>query len=519
MRRLMLLAAVCLAALPLKAQKDRLSTITDVKAAIEAMEKVIPHYSYAQIVPIIDEICGKFKNNPEVYVGMANAIAYKSGTADTLHASEYINKALAIDRNYAPAYVLKGDIAKWFEDTTACVRWYKQAIAANATYLPGYTRMADLYGRMNMLDSVEVLYRQAKDAVPTFPYHLRMAAVYYASSRLSDQTKALQQYAEAERDSMTVPDFTAHATLYNMLASQAGGRAEQYAHYRKMFGICADGLTMYPSDYHLLSVGMQAALKACGTATAGTDLWRDMAQNADSVGSVLMQTYANDTLIRVYDYNNYAMSLKYRGKYDEAVKIYQQVMDMAKATDAEKNTAMKNMAACYREQGEYGKAEGLYAKYMADKEKKGTLTFFDMEEYAQMFVTKADEENGADKVATFWRADSVYGKAAVKFIDYADYAYHMQVKIRGQRELDPDRKQGLFLDPAMKLWNLLRAKGTMTEREKELLFVPALYTAIYYSVTKKDHRRAKPFWMMCYDINPTHSTVLSALKNIYKMKV
>lgn len=501
---------------------QKMNRVTDVNAAVKALEMVMPKYSADDMVPLVDELCNRFKKDPAIYVGAANAFAYKSGVQDTAKAYAYLGKALEINPNYAPAYIMKGDLAWSNDDIDQCKMWYSKAIQVAPTELQGYTKLANMLRKEDDMDSVVTLYKKAKEMIPTFPCNLRLATIFQNSNKMSDLNKAMQYYAEAERDSMVVEDFAAHARLYNMLAGAQDAASDKYVSYKKMLDICVDGMGMYPDSYHLLNIALQASLKGYNQVRTNNELRKPMADAALEYGKRLMDVAENDTLLTVFDLTNYGLALKYNNHFDQAIEYFRKAMDFPKATDDDRTSALKNIASSYKELGEYDKAEAEYDRFIKDKEKKGTLTFYDLNEYASMFIDKADESNGQEKIDAYMKADEIYGKAADKFLEFADYALYRQVSIRAQDELDPDRKNGLFLQPAMKLWNLMKAKGELDETQKARLLRPTIYLGWYYTMTKGGKANinyGKQFWLRAYEIDPTQSTVKTVLTKIYKMKL
>lgn len=107
----------------------KVQTINDVEAAILGIEKIVSH-TLVEVEPIVQQICESQQTKksvcPRIYVGAANAFWLKSGVSDTTYALKYIDKAIELDPHYSPAYMLKGDIYKWADDTTVAVNYYKR---------------------------------------------------------------------------------------------------------------------------------------------------------------------------------------------------------------------------------------------------------------------------------------------------------------------------------------------------------------------------------------------------------
>lgn len=511
------LAALLACSLASAAYKPKTKKLKDMDAAIKAVQQIAAKYPADDMVPLAEALCTRFRRKPEIYVGLAEAFAYRSGVSDTARAMALLARAMATDPTYAPAYIMRGDLAWAAEDTTAAEGWYRRAVSIAPGHTEGYRRMALVYRKTGRMELVDTLYRQCKKYVPAFPCNLMLATMYQNSNKVAHLNKAMQYYAVAESDSMQPTDYTSYAALYNMLAETQQSAADKYASYKKMADICRDGLAATPDNYYLLTAALQASLKACNQARGNSGLRQPMADSAAAYGSRLMQRYDGDTLLRSFDIMNYALALKYKGRYDDAVQYFQRVADFARSTDSERSAAMQNMGEVYSELGQYDRADRMYAAYIRKRDASGTLTFYDINRYAQMYLDKAAESNGAERVAAYMKADSIYGESAARFIEYADYAYYQQVRIRAQDEIDQGRKNALFLKPAKRLWSLLTAKPALDEAEKARLLLAAIYIGWYYTMDNNQRTFGKQFWLKAYEVSPKNANVRNVLAKVYKM--
>lgn len=514
---LVAVATVLIGGLASAALKPKLKKVKDVDAAVRAVQQMAAKYPVDDMVPLADALCARFRRQPEIYVGLADAFAYRSGASDTARALSLLTQAMATDPTYAPAYILRGDLAWSAEDTTAAERWYGRALDAAPRNVDGYKRMAMVYRKTGRMDDIDTLYRQCKKFVPSFPCNLMLATMYQNSNKVAHLNKAMQYYAVAERDSMKPTDYTSYAALYNMLAETQQSASDKYVSYKKMADICNDGLAATPGNYYLLTAALQASLKACNQARGNNDLRQPMADSAVAYGAQLMQRYAGDTLLRSFDIMNYALALKYKGRYDDAVEYFQRVADFPRSTDNERSSAIQNMGEAYSELGMYDRADKMYATYIRKRADNGTLTFADLNRYAQMYIDKATESNGNQRITAYMKADSIYGEGARQFVEYADYAYYQQVRIRAQDEIDPGRKNALFLKPAKRLWSLLMAKPTLDEAEKARMLLAAIYMGWYYTMDNNQRTFGKQFWLKAYELSPTNTNVRNVLTKVYKM--
>ena len=194
--------ALLAAVLPASAQKHSISSLTDTKATIKAMETIIAKNDRHYVEPIIAEICAKKKNNPELCVGAADAFWYKTGIRDSTNAFKYIKKAIAANKNYVPAYILTAEIWNDCQDTLKAIEWYNKAIQADTLYAKTYRALAKMREKSGNYDEAYRIYKRAKAAIPTFPANLEIARMYYKTDTYSGYNKAIEHLKISEVDSM-----------------------------------------------------------------------------------------------------------------------------------------------------------------------------------------------------------------------------------------------------------------------------------------------------------------------------
>lgn len=520
-KNILLATALLAAVLPASAQKHSISSLTDTKATVKAMETIIAKNDGHYVEPIIAEICAKKKNNPELCVGAADAFWYKTGIRDSTNAFKYIKKAIAANKNYVPAYILTAEIWNDCQDTLKAIEWYNKAIQADTLYAKTYRALAKMREKSGNYDEAYRIYKRAKAAIPTFPANLEIARMYYKTDTYSGYNKAIEHFKIAEVDSMEAYDYNSYANLYNLVASQAQDRGAKVANYLKMLEISEEGIQRFPKDFYVLEVGLVAAVQIhdkLGQSEA--EKKREYAEKAENYGERAIAE--GDTLVNDVIYKFYGIALKNRHKYDKAIKVFERVLNSDKAEEADKDIVMKHITDSYKELGEYDKAEELFKKNLEKKENKGTAGIKDYDNMVKFYKEQAEELNGKDKIDVLWKADAMYSRSAEKDLQNAGYAYYYQIFLR--HEIDQytngeDNTRGLALEPARKLYALMLTKGTLEGSNKEFMVQACNYLASYYQFTKKSPKEAKQYWLKLYETDPTNKNAILVLTKLYKMKL
>lgn len=515
-KNILLATALLAAVLPASAQKHSISSLTDTKATVKAMETIIAKNDGHYVEPIIAEICAKKKNNPELCVGAADAFWYKTGIRDSTNAFKYIKKAIAANKNYVPAYILTAEIWNDCQDTLKAIEWYNKAIQADTLYAKTYRALAKMREKSGNYDEAYRIYKRAKAAIPTFPANLEIARMYYKTDTYSGYNKAIEHFKIAEVDSMEAYDYNSYATLYNLAAEQVQDRGAKVANYLKMLEISEEGIQRFPKDFYVLQAGLVAAVQIHSMlGQSEAEKKREYAEKAENYGERAIAE--GDTLVTDVIYKFYGIALKNRHKYDKAIKVFERVLNSDKAEEANKDIAMKQIADSYKELGEYDKAEELFKNNLAKKEANGTAKYFDYEKIAELFMDQAQELNGNDKIDVLWKADAMYAKGAATDLQYAGYGYYNQIRIRSS--IDEDNKKGLGLEPARKLYAMMLTKGALEGNNKKIMVYACNYLGSYYQFTKKSPKEAKQYWLKLYETDPTNKNAILVLTKLYKMKL
>lgn len=479
----LIVVLLAVAAMSVNAQRN------DVDATNKALTQVIKKWAaYPMIDNVVEDICGKFKKNPEVFAKAAEAFWWNG--ADSARAFRYADRAITIDPTYAEAYVLKGDIWAHYKDTVNAEAWYNKAISVNPQSVVGYEALANIRAANNP-DAAVAMLEKIKDTHPDYPFHVKAARIYYklvGTTKFDPTYNVLAHYEKAEQDSMEVNDVVAYATTYYGLKN-----------YDKV-------LEIVNQPYATKFAGDPYLSRLCLFSCVELEQYKDAEEYAKSL-------FQKADSITSNDYRFYVRAYMGQNKYDAAIGICKKWMEQDIASDADKQYAIGKIAEAYKELGEYGKAEEAYSQYIAGRMQSGNLSAYDINSLARMYMDKANESNGQEKIDAFMKADSVYNIMATKFVQYADMALYQRYRIA--ITLHPDPKDGAAMSVANNLIAVILAKSEHSETDKARLVEAYRYIAFVY-LENKNFKKSKVYWQKVLEIDPTNEGAMKALNVLKK---
>lgn len=526
----------------------KVQTINDVEAAILGIEKIVSH-TLVEVEPIVQQICESQQTKksvcPRIYVGAANAFWLKSGVSDTTYALKYIDKAIELDPHYSPAYMLKGDIYKWADDTAVAVNWYKKAIEMAPNDFRTYHKYVSFVeagldkvttrayaGDTEAQEEVrkrraklENIYAMAKEANPTYPYNRNCARLYdkYGLTT-NDFQKGIQLYDEAQKDSLEAGDYSSKIRMLYAFLEKANGN-KKFEIYTLMMNTCDSGLVRFPTDYYILSNGLR-------NITAAYDLVKrqkgegfveyknKFSTKALEYGERLMAT--KDTMINNDDIYRYGIALMNRYKQQQGIDVLQELMARPNIDDKTVSKAMNAICEAYRDLGEYEKGENAYEELIKTLDAKGSLQVAHYIDYASMLKSQAEESFGQQMIDTYLKACKVYERGAERFPEYAPYLYYYAWQICKNDALDPGKTLELAIRPAKKAYDLLKNKERYEGDEGIIMNDVCWCLVDYYFNKKKDYPAAKQYVLKYYQLvkgTESEESFAGILRRRYKMKI
>ncbi len=468
---------------------------TNANATIKAAEVVIKKYDPKYVEPITDEFCDKFKKNPKVLVGIADAYLYKQ--RDTLRAYKYLRRALDTDGKYAPAYLLGGEIEESVRDTAKAVEWYNRGITAAPADPSCYLAYAKLMSMKNPAASQQRI-EELLAHNPTFPVDLELAKMYERvgdnmpednEERRQTYNKSIAYYGKCDLNIIPKAKLLSYCI---MLYSNSKD-------YDKAIEVARFGVEKFaPANAEFNRVGMMASF--------GCQNWQDAANFGESL-------FKADSLIpKLDDYWNLCRAYRNIKKFPEAIAVANNLIENDTIPEDNKLMVHQLIAQCHQETGNWEGAMQEYNFYMGKKRELGTLSAYDLSQLAGMYRSQSEELNGEEKMQAYRNADALYAEMAEKFPDNMGLALYWRIILNWQLE-QGDYDKALAKPFAEQLISVTMAKGERSEADNARLLFSYKYLSQYYiNIKKSDRKMAKSYFMKILEIEPDNENALKAVQ-------
>ncbi|MCH4148469.1 MAG: tetratricopeptide repeat protein [Prevotella sp.] len=406
-----------------------------------------------------------FKKNPQALEALGEAFLMAK-TYDK--ANEYADLALAKNKNFGPAYVLKGDVAAMQDNGGDASMWYQQAMDMDPKNPTGYMRYANVNRKADPEGSEKAL-KTLKQNCPNFPIEAEAAHTFYTAG---NYTKALEYYNQADINNLEDWRISEYAVTAYM--NNQKDKALEVAQY---------GINKFPNDVTFERIALWS----------NTDLgkFQDALNNAQKV--------LNDTCKKsARDYTYYGLALKGAGQYDNAIAQYNKVMEM----DKEDYKPLQYISEAYLAAGNEDKAVEYSQKYM---DKNPNATPSDYAKLANAYVAKAKKDT-ANKQDNINKALAIYDNMATKYPSIAGWAYNQAGNGASDAGLDD-----VGAKYYQKTIDLLEAKTNRDADETGYLKQAYQLIGYYYWATKNDLESAKPYYQKLLVLDPNDKNANAAL--------
>lgn len=413
---------------------------------------------------------GKNKKNVALLVDIGNAYL-KEGDVKT--AKEYAERAKAVDKECAFAYILSGDVAMAQNDLNLASIEYNQAIYFDEDCCEAYLKYADVYQGVNPQLSIDMLLRLREKTPGDTRIDKRLGKLYYETGEYGMAIEAYDDYMKAG-----VPDaqdYTHYATLLYLNKE-----------FHESLATAQKGLAMEPNwvlmrllMYNRYETGdYDGALKEAESFFAPSD-------SADYV---------------YLDYVYYGRLLGKHSLYDDALKQYEKAL----ALDSSKVEIYREISGVYEEQEDYPRAIEAYRTYMDARHSSADLGELFL--YGRLnYFAAADSTLKEQKAIYLSEADQAFARVA----EYAPDNYLGSFwRARTHSLLDPETTEGLakpYYEAALAVLE-----------QKPDAFVPLLLECLsymgYYYFLKGDYPTSKEYWERILQIDADNQPAKAALE-------
>ncbi len=446
---------------------------SDNKATVEAIAKVIKSKS-ADAADQVKDVFKKNKKNAEVLVGIARAY-YE--VKDTANAVDYANKAIKVKKDYAPAYVLLGDVEQMREDGGAAASWYQQAIYFDPKTPDAYIKYASVYRKISPSEAIAKM-EELRAQRPDVAVDALEGRIQYSSNNFAE---AVACFAKADRNKLEERDIWEYATSLYFLQK-----------YQEALDLAKFGLTKNPrsATFNRLAMFNSTELKEYSSALQYADALFNKSDSAKF-------TY--------FDVVYYGNALKGNQEYDKALEQYQKALTM-EIDDKDKRAGIyKEIADAYKAKDDYDNAVNSYREYMNGLDNASAADYAGL---GQMYIQRADKFSGEARTAAFRDAEKVYDELLAKYSDAEDFATLYKARINSY--IDPETKDGLAKPYYEKLVEIISARPERDKTDMTRLLEAYRYLGYYY-LLQDDKEASDNYWNKILEIDPEDANAKLAL--------
>ena len=367
------------------------------------------------------------KKSPENLTAFARAFYEAKDTANARIYAEYALQAVK-NRQYAPAFIVLGDLKALADDGGAAAQYYDMAVYADPQNPEGYFKYANVYRKLSPASAVAKL-NDLRAQRPDIAVDALIGRIYYLSN---DFTKAIDAYDKADKKMIEDRDLTDYAMA-----------AFFKQNHQKALDIALIGLSRKPRSaaFNRLAFFNSTDLKDYDAALRFADRLFNQSDSAK---------------FSYYDYVYYGKALAGAGQHEKAIGMYQKALQQEDLDNKAKRAGViKDLSDAYKQREDYPNAIKYYQEYLQNIDK---ATANDVAALGTLYMQYASSlDNPDEKKAAFQKADATYGELAAKYDQAQESANFMRARVNGQ--LDPESKEGLAKPYYEKLIELIEPQA------------------------------------------------------------
>ena len=446
------------------------------KADIDAVKKIISSKP-ADLDDQMKAFDKKNKKNAENLTAFGRAF-YE--VKDMVNAGKYAELALKANKNFAPAYILKGDLAAMAEDGGAAAAFYDQAIYFDPKNPEAYRKYASVYRKISPQGAIAKL-NDLRAQLPDYPVDAIIGHINYISNNFDEAIASYDKVPKTKLEKMDIIESAFSAYLTQK--------------YDKGIEMAEFGLQKEPRNSTLNRLAM-----FCNTEKGNFDKALDFADR--------LFNKSDSANISYMDYVYYGNALNGLKKHDEAINMYMKALDQEFDNKDKRAGVIKTLSDAYKGTKDYENAIKYYEKYLNEVSKASASDYAGL---GQLYVQHANNlEDAIQKLEKFKKADEIYANLLTKYTDIEDYVAFQRARIG--MYMDPESKQELAKPHYEKLVELLGNKEERDNTDKVRLIEAYRYLISYYLITKDDKATAKQFAAKLQEIDPENDTAKQVLE-------
>ena len=446
----------------------------ELNAALDGIKSQAP-----TAAKLADVAFKKNKKNPEAILKIAQAFYAQKDTANARKFANLANEAGKPKYQYAPAYLLLGDIeASSGTDGGKAASYYNQAITFNPKNPEGYKKWAMVYRKISPTQAAKKLEEmkvQCPDEdIDAFKGHIFMLA--------NDEKQAYENYVKADinkLDKLGLNEFV---------------RCSYFTgHFADAVRAAEAGIKLEPRNPTFNRIAMFANYEL---------------KNYDAAKDYIHKYFYETDSAKVSEYDHFYTALIYQALEDKANMYahYDKALELVNDQSMIKRWAiLKSVSDSYLKEKEFENAIKYYEQYLACKP---NLNFDDEEGMANIYSKYGDADPAKKKEMTS-KAIEIFGTLAEKYPVQVVYATFMRAGLNNK--LDDNMKNNLAKADYQKVVDLLANKADRTKGEDTMLKTSYHYL-MYNAFLNKNTAGAKEIAEKILVIDPEYKSALEILK-------
>ena len=446
----------------------------ELNAALDGIKSQAPN-----VAKLAEVAFKKNKKNPEAILKIAQAFYAQKDTANARKYANLSNEAGKPKYQFAPAYLLLGDIeASYGTDGGKAASYYNQAITFNPKNPEGYKKWAMVYRKISPTQAAKKLEEmkvQCPDEdIDAFKGHIFMLA--------NDEKQAYENYVKADinkLDKLGLNEFV---------------RCSYFTgHFADAVRAAEAGIKLEPRNPTFNRIAMFANYEL---------------KNYDAAKSYIHKYFYETDSAKVSEYDHFYTALIYQALEDKANMYahYDKALELVNDQSMIKRWAiLKSVSDSYLKEKEFENAIKYYEQYLACKP---NLNFDDEEGMANIYTKYGDADPAKKKEMTN-KAIEIFGTLAEKYPIQVVYATFMRAGLNNK--LDDNMKNNLAKADYQKVVDLLANKADRTKGEDTMLKTSYHYL-MYNAFLNKNTAGAKEIAEKILVIDPEYKSALEILK-------
>ena len=442
----------------------------ELNAALEGIKSQAPN-----VAELAKTAYKKNKKNAEALVQIGRAFFEQKDTANAIMFANYANEAGKPKYQYAPAYLLLGDIeASYGTDGGKAASYYNQAINFAPTNPEGYKKWAMVYRKISPSQAAKKL-QDMKAMCPNEDVDAITAHIYMLAG---DEKQAYENYAKADINKLDKAGLNEFVRCSYFTG-----------HFEDALRAAEAGIKLEPRNptFNRLAMFSNYELK-----------------KYDAAKSYIHKYFNETDSANFSEYDHFYTALIYQALDDKAnmYEQYDKALELVNDSSMIKRwDIQKAVSDSYLKDQQFEKAIKYYNDMIASKPNSN---FDDMEGLANIY-SKWGETVPAKKNEYVNKAVQIYREAGAKYPIQQVYATYMAASTLNK--LDDNMKQSLAKNDYLKVIDLLANKADRTKGDNTMLKT-AYHYMMFNSYISKNVPGAKEYAEKILAIDPEYKPAL-----------